>query len=192
MTALHLRLQALGQSFEAASPVTQQLDDIKDFVKQLDHNLDLFTWELRPAALYHLGLPSALRDYVEVWARNYGVAAEFQAVNMPPGRFAPELETNLFRIAQEALNNVHKHAKATAVSVLLNRRDDALVLTVEDDGRGFDGAEDHQGTGIGLLGMRERAFLLNGRVEIESTVGVGTTVIVTVPGVLVRKQSAKR
>lgn len=189
MTVLHLKLQTLGQTLDADSPSGQQLDHIQGFVKQLDNNLDLFTWELRPAALYHLGLPSALRDYVEVWTRNYGVAADFHAANMPAGRFAPDLETNLFRIAQEALNNVHKHARATSVEVRLRRREGDLVLTVEDNGRGFDPGADKAGTGIGLLGMRERAFLLNGRVEVESKAGEGTTVIVTVPGVLVRSEN---
>lgn len=189
MTALHLKLQALRQTLEAGSPSRQQLDVIQDFAKRLDHNLDLFTWELRPAALYHLGLPSALHDYVEVWAKNYGVAAEFHATNMPDGRFAADVETNLFRIAQEALNNVYKHAHATSVDVRLLRRDGSVVLTVEDDGRGFEPQGDQPDTGIGLLGMRERAFLLNGSMEIESTVGSGTTVIVTVPEVLGRSES---
>jgi signal transduction histidine kinase len=189
MTALHLKLQTLGQTLDADTPSRQQLDQIQGFVKQLDQNLDLFTWELRPAALYHLGLPAALRDYVEVWAKNYQIAAAFNAANMPAGRFAPDVETNLFRIAQEALNNVHKHAGATSVDVRLRRRDGTLVLTIEDNGAGFDPGANRTDTGIGLLGMRERAFLLNGRVEIESKVGHGTTVIVTVPGILVRSEN---
>ena len=116
------------------------------------------------------------------------MAAEFHATNMPDGRFAPDVETNLFRIAQEALNNVYKHAHATSVDVFLLRRNGSLVLTVEDNGRGFEPNGDQPDTGIGLLGMRERAFLLNGSVEIEWTVGSGTTVIVTVPGVLGRSE----
>lgn len=154
MTALHLKLHALSQTLEAGSPSGQQLDVIQDFVKRLDHNLDLFTWQLRPAALYHLGLPSALHDYVELWAKNYGIAAEFHATNMPAGRFTPDVETNLFRIAQEALNNVYKHASATSIEVRLLRRDRSLVLTVEDNGRGFEPNRDQPDTGIGLLGMR--------------------------------------
>lgn len=192
MTALHLKLETLAQTLNVDSPSWQQLDEIQGFVKQVDQNLDLFTWELRPAALYHLGLPAALRDYVEVWGKNYKIVAEFNRANMPTGRFAPDVETNLFRIAQEALNNVRKHSGATTVDVRLIRRDETLVMTIEDNGAGFDPSSERTGTGIGLLGMRERAFLLNGRVEIESTPGHGTTVIVTVPGVLVRSENASK
>lgn len=192
MTALHLKLQALHQTLAAGSAPAALLEQIQGFVKQLDDNLDLFTWELRPAALHHLGLPAALRDYVRLWSKNYRIAAEFQEANMPAGRFAPEVEANLFRIAQEALNNVHKHAQATSVGVLLTLRDGVLVLSIEDDGRGFDADAARPGTAIGLLGMNERAFLLNGTVEIESLAGGGTTVIVTVPAKTSRSEAERQ
>lgn len=190
VTALHLKLQALHHMLESAAAPAQLLEEIQGSVKQLDDHLDVFTWELRPAALHHLGLAAALRDYVAAWSKNYGVAAEFQEANMPSGRFAPELEGNLFRIAQEALNNVHKHAHATSVGVLLTLKDGLLVLSIEDDRRGFDTTADHPPSAIGLLGINERAFLLNGTVEIESAVGHGTTVIVTVPAKMLRGEPA--
>ena len=189
MTGLHLKLEALRNGLQAAhsADLEQQLSDIQGYVRQLDHNLDLFTWELRPKALYDLGLPAALEGYLETWSKNYGISAEFHAAEMPKGRFAPDIESNLFRIAQEALTNVHKHASATSVDVRLRRRDGDLVLTIEDDGRGFDPAvRMESSTGIGLVGMQERATLLDGSVEIESSVGNGTTVIVRVPSVLAR------
>ena len=187
MTGLHLKLEALRKGVHDPR-VEQQVTDIQGFVKQLDHNLDLFTWELRPKALYDLGLPAALEDYVAVWSKNCRIAAEFHAADMPPGRFAAELESNMFRITQEALNNVYKHANAASVDVRLRRRDGDLVLTIEDDGRGFVQTAETHSTGIGLVGIQERAALLNGTVEIESALGHGTTVIVRVPSVLVRAE----
>jgi signal transduction histidine kinase len=97
-------------------------------------------------------------------------------------RLAPEAETNLYRITQEALNNIYKHAEANSTSVMLERRGALVVLIIEDDGAGFD-AEDNliREKGIGLLGMGERAALLGGKVHIESTPEEGTTVFVRIP-----------
>ena len=97
-----------------------------------------------------------------------------------------EIETNLYRIAQEALNNIQKHAKAKNVSVLLEKRGKSVTLIVEDDGVGFAAGEgeadaDGSGRGLGLVGMRERATLVGGTLEIESAPGAGTTVYARVP-----------
>jgi signal transduction histidine kinase len=99
-------------------------------------------------------------------------------------RLPPPVETCLYRIAQEALNNVSKHAQAARVSVILERADGDAVLVVEDDGVGFDDAEAagwDGGRGLGLAGMRERAALLGGKVAVESRPGRGTTVLARVP-----------
>jgi signal transduction histidine kinase len=90
-----------------------------------------------------------------------------------------EVETTLYRIAQEALTNVAKHARATKVDVILERHDDSVFLIVEDDGVGFDPAEaGSTGRGFGLLGMQERAALVGASLQIESAVGKGTTIFV--------------
>ena len=190
MTALHLKLDALRRAVPEDPIVQRQMTEIQAFTRQLDQNLDLFTWELRPAALHHLTLSAALRDYLEIWSTNYGLPAAFRESDLPEGRFAPDVETNLFRIAQEALHNVHRHANAKAAEVHLGRAGDKLVLTVKDDGVGFDPSAPSAPTGIGLMGMRERAALLGGTVKIQSTPGSGTVVVITVPGVLVREQNA--
>ncbi len=94
------------------------------------------------------------------------------------------MEINLYRIAQEALNNVYKHAKATCVDMILEKREDNVVLIVEDNGTGFDpGATASQGVddGLGLLSMRERASVAGGTLEIESSPGKGTTIFVRIP-----------
>ena len=96
-------------------------------------------------------------------------------------RFAPEVEASIYRIAQESLNNVAKHARAHSVNVLLELRGDSLVLVVEDDGIGFQPAPREARTMIGLAGMRERALAVGGTLEIEPTPGGGTTVLARIP-----------
>jgi signal transduction histidine kinase len=181
MTALHLKLEALRRTLEG-SPHHAQVQEAQAFVQQLDRDLDFFTWELRPAALYDLGLVPALRDYVTQWSRNFGIAAEFDSVGIGTERLRADVEINMYRIAQEALNNVYKHARATRVSVLVQRRRGELVISVEDDGIGFDASTvDAQGRAIGLIGMRERAALMNGTLDLERAASGGTAVVVSAP-----------
>ena len=181
MTALHLKLEALRRAHEG-SPLHAQVQEAQAYLQQLDRDLDLFTWKLRPAALYDLGLVPALRDLVAQWSRSVEIAAEFEAIGIGDQRLRPEIEIHMYRITQEALNNVCKHARAQRVVVMLQRREGEIVLSVEDDGIGF--GPDHAGRsslGIGLIGMRERATLMNGTLEFEVTDTVGTTVIVRAP-----------
>src|SRR5207249_12340866 len=95
-------------------------------------------------------------------------------------RLPPEVETTLYRIVQESLTNVVKHAGARNVSVVVMRRDNAATAIVEDDGEGFDPGDVREG-GVGLIGMRERVALLDGRLEIESSRESGTTILAEVP-----------
>src|SRR5690606_4625666 len=99
-------------------------------------------------------------------------------------RLPSAIETTIYRIVQEAMNNVHKHATAKHISVSVERRGDQVVAIVEDDGRGFDPAEVEQGGDvpkIGIAGMRERAAIVGGELTVESTPGAGTTVRVKIP-----------
>jgi len=144
----------------------------------LDRQLDFIATELRPTVL-DAGLVVALKDFVEQWASTYKMPAEFHAVGMNVHRLAPEVETHLYRVAQEALNNVFKHAGATRASVLLERRREEVVLVIEDDGRGFDPTA--RISGFGLVGIRERAAIVGGSLQVESTPGRGTTVYFHVP-----------
>ena len=180
MTALHLKLEALRRSHTADSPLRAGVQDAQAFVQQLDRDLDFFTWELRPAALYDLGLVQALHDFVTEWSRNYNTTATFEAVGMGADRLRADQEINLYRIAQEALNNVYKHARASCVEVLLQRRDGEIILSVEDDGAGMTSPPTGE-RGMGLVNMRERAALMHGTVEFEQREGGGTTVIVRAP-----------
>ena len=147
-------------------------------------DLDFYTWELRPAALDDLGLVATLGNFVREWSKEFGVRADFQSQGLEGVRFSFETETNLYRITQEALNNIHKHAKARHAAVVFERRNGQVVLVIEDDGVGFDridAAGASGARGIGLLGMQERAAIIGGTLEIETSPGKGTTIFVQVP-----------
>jgi signal transduction histidine kinase len=116
-------------------------------------------------------------NYVQEWSRRAHVEAALHTSGLLDQRLPSEVETTLYRIAQEALTNVAKHARATHVEILLERRADHVLLIVEDDGVGFEPAATEARQGFGLLGMQERAALVGATLEIEST-GRGTTVLV--------------
>ena len=133
--------------------------------------------ELRPKALDDFGLEAALERLTETFADQTGLTVDF--VSRLDGEQPPsEVATALYRIVQEALTNVAKHAQAGAVSILLTRKNGGVALVIEDDGRGFDAADPAEG--FGLQGMRERVDLLGGTLQVESRVGAGTTVAVEV------------
>ena len=135
--------------------------------------------ELRPAALDDFGLVPALERLAEASGGDSGISVDVQA-NLGAVRLPAEVETALYRIAQEALTNVAKHAGAEHVSIVVTRRGGLVTVLVEDDGRGF-GAGGGEGDGLGLVGMKERVGLLGGRLAIESTEGSGTTIVAEVP-----------
>jgi len=185
LTALKLGLQMFRKQ-KAFSPSVQasigQLEKLADSLMQDIHRL---AWELRPAALDDFGLDMALRRYASEWSEHNGVAVDLHSHGVETQRLPTELETTLYRITQEALTNVLRHAKAQRVGVILERRPDHVLLIVEDDGQGFDAqavlkVADAHGK-LGLLGMQERVILANGTIEIESTPGAGTTVFVRIP-----------
>jgi two-component system, chemotaxis family, sensor kinase Cph1 len=132
--------------------------------------------ELRPTALDDFGLVPALQRLVDTFTEQTGIAVELEAT-LGDERLSAEVETTLYRIVQEALTNVVKHAQARTVSVVIRRRDGAVSAVIEDDGRGFAG---EGGDGLGLIGMRERAELANGRLTVESRPGAGTTLFLEV------------
>jgi two-component system, NarL family, sensor histidine kinase DevS len=139
--------------------------------------------ELRPKALDDFGLEAALERLAGSFAEQTGIVVDVQT--RLDGRLPTEIETALYRIVQEALTNVVKHAQAAKVSILVTPKDGAVAALIEDDGRGFEpGAEGDAGGGgggLGLVGMTERVSLLGGRLTVESTQGTGTTVMAEVP-----------
>ncbi len=136
---------------------------------------------LRPSVLDDLGLAPALERYAADYARAHGIDVQVQVADAADDRLPGEVETALYRIAQEALTNTAKHAAARHVRIVLDRPPGAVRLVVSDDGRGFRCHRPEAGGHLGLSGMQERAALLNGSVTVESDPGRGTTITVSVP-----------
>jgi signal transduction histidine kinase len=180
LTSLRLTLGGLRSSVETQPGLARLVDSALALLTNIDDGLDFLAWELRPAALEGLGLAKVIEGYVSEWSRHTSVLARFHSRLTEADRFPPAIEATIYRIAQEALNNVAKHSQARTVNVTLEPRHGRLVLAVEDDGIGFAVHEARDRT-MGLSGMRERAGAVGGTIEWEPTPGGGTTVLATIP-----------
>ncbi len=185
VAALGLGLKAFEDAnpdLSPARPLLVRLRELTDLIGREVHHLAL---ELRPTALDDLGLQTALATYAEAWSERSGVEIDFQAAGLDTGRLPEAAETALYRVVQEALTNVLRHAGARRVSLVLQRLPGQAVAVVEDDGVGFDAeavtVPAGDGGRLGLLGMRERMALVGGTLTVESAAGRGTTVIARVP-----------
>ncbi len=184
----HLTALILGlKSLRLAIPDTDHVDSLRTLLETAEtvgretHELAL---QLRPTALDDLGLLLALGNYAEKWSERAKVKVCLHSQGLDHARLPRHIETMLYRIACEALNNVLKHARATQVSILLERRPASAHIIIEDDGSGFDpdALQAHGYNGrLGLRGMKERASLLDGELVIESAPGRGTTIFGRVP-----------
>jgi signal transduction histidine kinase len=153
-------------------------------MRELGDELHRIAVELRPPALDDIGLPTMLQSYLDEWSVRTGIQADFVSLGFE-SRAPSSAETTIYRIIQEAMTNVAKHAGARCVSVILECRDGHIGLIVEDDGRGFDVeavlAAQGPARHLGLLGMRERLVLVGGSLIIESGPGGPTTLHIHVP-----------
>jgi PAS domain S-box-containing protein len=183
LAALLLGIKSLDNKFPMEAH--QHLEHLKGLIERLGRELHDLAWELRPSVLDDLGLHKALSTYLEQWSLTSGIAADFQSLGLDIRRFETNVETAIYRVAQEALTNVVKHAKATRVSLILESRTNHLVVIIEDNGSGFDPEAVRLGSverrWMGLRGMRERVVLVGGTWNIESSAGVGTTIFVKIP-----------
>jgi PAS domain S-box-containing protein len=178
VTAIRLKFERM---VGAASAPEADMRSVQHMIEQLDQRLHLIATELRPAAL-DVGLVTAVNQFVREWGTTHGIAAAFSANRMTDREMPAEIETQLYRILQEALNNIAKHAAARHVSILLEKKRDEIVLVVEDDGRGFKLADTRaEAASLGLVGMRERAQMIGGKMHIETAPGEGTSLFVYVP-----------
>ncbi len=179
LTALSLGICLLKSACGDRLDLASKVDALDAVAQRLDHDVDQLVWQLRPTALDDLGLRAALTNYVQDWSTRSNIPAELHTSGLLDDRLASEVETTLYRIAQEALNNVAKHSRAGRVEVILERRPDHVSLIVEDDGVGFEpGDSMMSGHGFGLMGMQERAALVGASLQIESKPGEGTTIFV--------------
>jgi PAS domain S-box-containing protein len=175
-------LEAYGPDCLPTAPRIQQLQALTAHIEQEMHCL---AWDLRPPDLDDDGVETVLQNYVEDWSQRFGIAVDFHSRGFTSRRLPSHLATVLYRIIQEALTNVLKHARAQRLSVLLECRRDHILAIVEDNGIGCDldtllRVSQKQGR-LGVIGMQERAALVHGTVEFESTPGAGTAVFIRLP-----------
>ena len=183
LTALRLSLAVCREHAGDDEALQHHLAKAESTATQLDADIEFLAWELRPSQL-DKGLVTAIDTYAREWSNHFRIAIDVHVSAIDEGRLPPQAALSLYRIAQEALNNVAKHGHATRVAVILEQRDERVGLVIEDNGSGFDAirmtAGPHEQR-LGLAGMRERAALVSGTIDIESAPGRGTTVIVQVP-----------
>ena len=175
LTSVLLGLKAVENAEDKPAALAQ----LRELVVATLQDVRRLAVELRPKALDDFGLVPALERLVETFVEATGIKVDFES-QLGEERLPSEVETTLYRIVQESLTNIAKHAGANRVSILLVRRAGAATALVEDDGHGFD-AEDEMRGGIGLAGMRERIALLDGRLTVESRRGTGTSLVAEVP-----------
>jgi len=164
----------------------ERLHLLRKRMAEIGKALHRVAWELRPASIDELGLASALSNDITEWGAQYGIEVDFYCGDPRLDKLSEEIRTTIFRLAQEGLTNIVKHARgATSVSVVIEQLDTMLQLVIEDDGCGFNTgaaikhADDSKG--LGLVGMRERLLLLGGKLEIESSTGAGATIFARIP-----------
>jgi signal transduction histidine kinase len=178
LTSILLGLRSLEEVGDPEA-VARAAGDLRELVVSTLQDVRRLAVELRPKALDDFGLVPALKRLAESFTEQTRIGVDVEA-RLPEERLAPEIETAVYRIVQEALTNVVKHARARNVSILLSRKNGRVSVMIEDDGQGFDPART-RADGLGLLGMRERAALLDGTLSIESSNGAGTTLVLDVP-----------
>ncbi len=185
LTALNFGLRSLAESDSGCDSIQALVEPLQELAAQTARDLHRVALELRPTALDDLGLVKALRNLVDTWAQHCRIESDFEPGNYHPAGVSSEIETTLYRVIQEALNNVAKHSKAGHVSVVLSRGPEHVQAIVEDDGSGFDAVEKFQaadGRGrLGLLGMKERLRDIAGELQVESGPGEGTTLLIRIP-----------
>jgi signal transduction histidine kinase len=178
LTSILLGLKPLEDALEG-QPAAGAVAALRELVVTALQDVRRLAVELRPKLLDDFGLAAALERLTETFAAQTGIRVDFRSA-LPEGRLPAEVETALYRVVQESLTNVVKHAHARRVSILVTRKEGAVVAVIEDDGSGFDPDRTRE-DGFGITGMRERLALFDGRLEIESSERGGTTIVAEVP-----------
>jgi len=181
LVSLRLGLRLLEREIAEGGSVTARVAELVETTDGVIDGLHRLAADLRPASLDHLGLEAALRQYTRSIASKFDLAVRFKSHGFTSQRLPQSVETTLYRVVQEAMTNVVRHAHANRVDVLAQLRDDKVLVMVEDDGAWFDPSRVQSGEHLGLLGMRERADALGGTLIVESAPGKGTTIVVEVP-----------
>ena len=177
LTSIMLGLKSLEDAVDGED-ARRSVANLRELVVATLQDVRRLAVELRPKVLDDFGLVPALERLTESFAEQTEIDVRFES-GLGDERLPADVETALYRIVQESLTNVVKHAHARVVSIVLARKPDAVALVIEDDGRGFDPADKREG-GLGLEGIRERVGLLEGKLQVESREGAGTTIVAEV------------
>lgn len=190
VTGLSLGLKTLETSLEPGHSATDHVRWLQSLVGEIGRDIHRAASDLRPTALDDLGLEGALGAFARDWSERCDVALDLQCVGIDD-RLPPEVETAIYRVVQEALTNILKHAHARSASIVVERRAGRVRAIIEDDGIGFDPlAVDQAPTSdggasgrphLGLKGIRERLALLAGELAVEAARGAGTTLFINIP-----------
>jgi PAS domain S-box-containing protein len=184
LTALTLAVKAAREAAPLPPASDARLGEVERVARDLGQAVRDLAIGLRPPALDDLGLDAALAQHLRNWSAGTGIEVDYQPAGVHAERLPPEVESAIYRVVQEALTNVARHARARQASVVVARHGGHVAAVVEDDGVGFDleaAADGRVGNRLGLVGMRERAALVGGTLDIESRPGSGTTVIARFP-----------
>ncbi len=179
LASLMLGLKRLEQQAHDPLAIVGVVQELRQVATTVQENLNRLASDLRPASLDHLGLVAALNTFINKMRDQDGIEAQFKAVGWTRERLPAEVEVSIYRIAQEALTNVVRHARATQVDVLLHKAEASITLMVEDNGIGFD--PEISSAQLGLVGMRERCEMLGGSLVVESDPGHRTTLVAEIP-----------
>lgn len=184
LTALNLGLKSLLDA-KPRTDLRKRVQHLQELATQTARDLHRVAVELRPPALDDLGLVKGIRALAETWSMRCRIAVDFEAAQYEPGDISSDVETTIYRVIQEALNNVAKHSGATRVGLVLSRTSDHVQAIIEDNGRGFDTSKAFAAASpnghLGLLGIQERVGTVGGTLKLESTPARGATLIVRVP-----------
>ena len=180
LASLRYGLRLLEREIDQGASATERVAELMQRTDAVIDSLHRLVADLRPASLDHLGLEASLRQYARSAAGKFGLDVRFKARGFGNGRLPQAVETALYRVVQEAMANVVRHAQAARVDVLLEHRGERVMVMIEDDGVGFVPDRVRGGRHFGLLGLKERAESLGGTLTLESTLGGGTTVVVEV------------
>jgi signal transduction histidine kinase len=182
LTALKFGLRLLEQDVDKPDSLLLRISELKQLTDSVSEELHRLAMDLRPASLDYLGLVVALEQLVKGFADRYPMIIRFKESGFDGYVRLPDyIETNIYRIVQEALTNAVRHAQASNVDVIVENRAGKVVVIIEDDGVGFEIAEISRSGHLGLLGIQERIQMIAGSLQIESIPGGGTTIVVEVP-----------
>lgn len=181
VTLMQFGLDALGRDAPSGAELAAKTASLKQIATDIGTRLHRIAWEVRPTALDTLGLEDAIAQLAASWEPHCSLRFDLH-LGIGERRLSPEVEVALYRIVQEGITNVVRHADASRVGIILEFRGSEVICIVEDDGCGISATPEQQSSRrLGLVGMRERLASVNGTVELESEVGKGTALFVRVP-----------